>query len=151
MVIHHIEIGSVHSRLPVDHRLSRRADLRSCCTAFEPPELVAPATMPPGPARGRLRSASSLVVRGRAVLLTHNKDAKLADIRPTAARIAQADVPGRRPDSEIFVRCARRCLDSKYFFPGPCLQTAPPRISCVYIAVLSVLDGLKPLIEQNLA
>ena len=54
-----------------------------------------PATMPPGPARGRPRSTSELVVRGRAVLLTHNMDAKLADIRSTAARIAQADVPGR--------------------------------------------------------
>ena len=87
--------GPVHSRLPVDHRLSRRADLRSCRTAFRPPELAAPATMPPGPARGRPRSTSSLVVRGRAVLLTHNRDAKLADIPATAARIAQADVPGR--------------------------------------------------------
>ena len=87
--------GPVHSRLPVDHRLSRRADLRSCRTAFRPPELAAPATMPPGPARGRPRSTSELVVRGRAVLLTHNRDAKLADIRSTAARIAQADVPGR--------------------------------------------------------
>ena len=28
-------------------------------------------------------------------MLTHNMDAKLADIRSTAARIAQADVPGR--------------------------------------------------------
>ena len=48
-----------------------------------------PATMPPGPARGRPRSTSELVVRGRAVLLTHNMDAKLADIPATAARIGQ--------------------------------------------------------------
>ena len=94
-VIYHKFIGPGHSRLPVDHRLSRRADLRSFRTAFRPPELAAPAPMPPGPARGRFRSASSLVVRGRAVLLTHNRDAKLADIRSTAARIGQADVPGR--------------------------------------------------------
>ena len=87
--------GPVHSRLPVDHRLSRRADLRSFRTAFGPPELAAPAPMPPGPARGRLRSASSLIVRGRAVLLTHNMVAKVAEIPATAARIAQADVPGR--------------------------------------------------------
>ena len=59
--------GPGHSRLPVVHRLFRRADLRSFRTAFRPPELAAPATMPPGQARGRLRSASSLVVRGRAV------------------------------------------------------------------------------------
>ena len=94
-VIYHKFIGPGHSRLPVVHRLSRRADLRSFRTAFRPPELAVPATMPPGPARGRLRLASELVVRGRAVLLTHNMDAKLADIRSTAARIAQADVPGR--------------------------------------------------------
>lgn len=81
--------GPVHSRLPVVHRLLRRADLRSFRTAFRPPELVAPATMLPGPARGRFHSTGSLIVRGRAVFLTHNRDAKLADIRPTAARIAQ--------------------------------------------------------------
>ena len=54
-----------------------------------------PATMPPGPARGRPRSTSELVVRRRAVLLTHNMDAKLADIRPTAARIGQPNQAGR--------------------------------------------------------
>ena len=81
--------GPGHSRLPVDHRLSRRADLRSFRTAFGPPELAAPATMPPGPARGRPRSTSELVVRGRTVLLTHNRNAKLADIPATAARIGQ--------------------------------------------------------------
>ena len=41
-VIYHKFIGPVHSRLPVDHRLSRRADLRSCRTTFGPPELAAP-------------------------------------------------------------------------------------------------------------
>ena len=30
------------------------------------------------------------------------------------------------PDSEIFVRCARRCLDGKYFLPGPCLRSSRP-------------------------
>ena len=48
-----------------------------------------PATMPPGPARGRFRSASSLVVRGESGMLTHNMDAKVAEIPATAARIAQ--------------------------------------------------------------
>ena len=33
--------GPGHSRLPVVHRLSRRADLRSFRTAFGPPELAA--------------------------------------------------------------------------------------------------------------
>ena len=87
-------IGFVHSRLPVVHRLLRRADLRSCRTAFGPLNSQLPATMPPGPARSRLRSASSLVVRGRAVLLTHNRDAKLAEIRSTAARITQSGKAG---------------------------------------------------------
>ena len=41
-VIYHKFIGPGHSRLPVDHRLSRRADLRSCRTTFGPPELAAP-------------------------------------------------------------------------------------------------------------
>ena len=40
-VIYHKEIGPGHSRLPVDHRLFRRADLRSFRTAFGPPELAA--------------------------------------------------------------------------------------------------------------
>ena len=30
------------------------------------------------------------------------------------------------PDSEIFVRCARRCLEGKYFLPGPCLRSSRP-------------------------
>ena len=94
-VIYHKFIGPGHSRLPVVHRLSRRADLRSFRTAFGPPELAAPAPMPPGPARGRLRSASELVVRGRAVLLTHNMDAKVAEIPATAARIGQPHQAGR--------------------------------------------------------
>ena len=41
--------GPVHSRLPVDHRLSRRADLRSFRTAFGPPELAAPGDYAAGP------------------------------------------------------------------------------------------------------
>ena len=35
-------IDSFHSRLPEDLRPCRRADLRSCCTAFDPPELARP-------------------------------------------------------------------------------------------------------------
>ena len=48
-VIYHKFIGPVHSRLPVDHRLSRRADLRSFRTAFGPPELAAPGDYAAGP------------------------------------------------------------------------------------------------------
>ena len=48
-VIYHKEIGSGHRRLPVDHRLSRRADLRSFRTAFGPPELAAPGDYAAGP------------------------------------------------------------------------------------------------------
>ena len=110
--------GPVHSRLPVDHRLSRRADLRSCRTAFRPPELAAPATMPPGPARGRPRSTSELVVRGRAVLLTHNRDAKLADIPATAARIGQPNQAGR-PSARFGNICPLRpSMSRRQIFPS---------------------------------
>ena len=125
-VIYHKFIGPGHSRLPVDHRLSRRADLRSCCTAFRPPELAAPATMPPGPARGRQRSASSLVVRGRAVLLTHNRDAKLADIRSTAARIGQPHQAGR-PSARFRNICPLRpSMSRRQIFP---FGSLPPKQS----------------------
>ena len=48
-VIYHKFIGPGHSRLPVVHRLSRRADLRSFRTAFGPPELAAPGDYAAGP------------------------------------------------------------------------------------------------------
>ena len=86
-MIHCKEIGSVHSRLLVVYWLSRRADLRSCRTAFKPLELATPGAYAARPVRGRQRSTSELVVWGRAVLLTYNKDTKLADIRSTAARV----------------------------------------------------------------
>ena len=53
-----------------------------------------PATEPPGTARGRHRSASSLAVRGERYSHSQHQ-AKLADIRLTAARIAQAGEPER--------------------------------------------------------
>ena len=94
-VIYHKFIGPGHSRLPVDHRLSRRADLRSCRTTFGPPELAAPGDYAAG-----LSSRTTAIDKrtrhpGESGISTHNMDAKLADIPATAARIAQADVPGR--------------------------------------------------------
>ena len=88
-------IGPGHNRMPMNHRLYRRADLRSCCTAFDPPELAAPGNLVAVPS-SRPPSLGKLACRrGRAVLLTHNRDAKLAEIRPTAARIAQPGEAGR--------------------------------------------------------
>ena len=81
--------GPGHSRLPVDHRLSRRADLRSFRTAFGPPELAAPGDYAAGPS-SRPPSLGERTRRpGESGMLTHNMDAKLADIRSTAARIGQ--------------------------------------------------------------
>ena len=60
-----------------------------------PPELAPPGGIVARPARIRLRSASSLAGWGRAVSLTHNIDAKLADIASTAARIARPVQAGR--------------------------------------------------------
>ena len=84
-----------------------------------------PATMLPGPARGRLCSASELVVRGRVVLLTHNRDAKLAEIPTTAARIAQPGEAGR------LARCGNICplrpsMSQRQIFPSGSL---PPEQS----------------------
>ena len=81
--------GPVHSRLPVDHRLSRRADLRSCRTTFGPPELAAPGDYAAG-----LSSRTTAIDKrtrhpGESGISTHNRDAKLADIPATAARIVQ--------------------------------------------------------------
>ena len=84
--------GSGHDRLPAT---AGYFAVRICDLDARPPSPLnsrSPATMLPGPARGRQRSASELVVRGRAVLLTHNIDAKVAEIPVTAARI---DQPGK--------------------------------------------------------
>ena len=82
-----------------------------------------PATMPPGPARGRPRSTSELVVRGRAVLLTHNMDAKLADIRPTAARIGQPNQAGR-PSARFRNICPLRpSMSRRQIFPSGSLPS----------------------------
>ena len=136
-------IGPVHSRLPVS-RLYRRADLRSYARHPNPLNLPRRATLPPVTARVRLRPTNSLAVRGRAVLLTHNIDAKLADIAATAARSFRSwrAASARRLGSEIFVRCARRCLDGKYFLPCPCLRSVAA-IGWCCIAVPSVSAALK--------
>ena len=94
-VIYHKFIGPGHSRLPVVHRLSRRADLRSFRTAFGPPELAAPGDYAAGPSLRTTAIGERTRRPGESGMLTHNMDAKLADIPATAARIAQADVPGR--------------------------------------------------------
>ena len=60
-----------------------------------PPELAPPGDDAARHARVRRRSTSELGVRGRAVSLTHNIDAKLADIASTAARIARPVQAGR--------------------------------------------------------
>ena len=119
-------IGPGHSRLPVVHRLSRRADLRSCRTALTPPELTAPAPMPPGPARGRQRSVSEFVVRGRAVFPLTTRDAKLADIRSTAARIGQPHQAGR-PSARFRNICPLRpSMSRRQIFP---FGSLPPKQS----------------------
>ena len=135
--------GSGHDRLPAT---AGYFAVRICDLDARPPSPLnsrSPATMLPGPARGRQRSASELVVRGRAVLLTHNRDAKLAEIRPTAARIAQADGPGRparfgnicplRPSALPLANISFRVL----------AFGAVARIGCVCIAVLSVSGSLE--------
>ena len=94
-VIYHKFIGPGHSRLPVVHRLSRRADLRSFRTAFGPPELAAPGDYAAGPSSRTTAIDKRTRRPGESGISTHNMDAKLADIPATAARIAQADVPGR--------------------------------------------------------
>ena len=60
-----------------------------------PLELAPPGDDAARHARVRRRSTSELGGRGRAVSLTHNIDAKLADIASTAARIARPVQAGR--------------------------------------------------------
>ena len=64
--------GPVHSRLPVDHRLSRGADLRSFRTAFGPPELAAPGDYAAGPS-SRLPSLGKLAHRPGESGITHSQ------------------------------------------------------------------------------
>ena len=71
-MINHKEIGSGHSRLPVDHRLSRRADLRSFRTAFGPPELAAPGDYAAGPS-SRPLSLGKLARRPGESGITHSQ------------------------------------------------------------------------------
>ena len=134
--------GPGHSRLPEEHRPCRRADLRSRCTASEPPELAQPGDHAAGHS-SRPPSIGKRTRRPGESGISHSQhQAKLADIRVTAARIAQAEGPERRrPDAEILIRYARRCLDGKYFLPGPCLQAVTP-IGWSRIAVPSVSAAL---------
>ena len=80
-------IGSIHSRRPADHRPYRRADLRSRCTAFEPPELAQLGDHAAGPS-SRTPSLGKLARRpGESGRAHSQQDAKLAEVAPTAARI----------------------------------------------------------------
>ena len=87
--------GSGHSRLPEERRPCHRADLRSCCTASEPPELAQPGE----DAAGHCSRPPSLGKRtrrpGESGISHSQHQAKLADIRVAAARIAQAEGPER--------------------------------------------------------
>ena len=78
-MIYHKFIGPVHSRLPVVHRLSRRADLRSFRTAFGPPELAAPGDYAAGPSSRTTAIDKRTRRPGESGISTHNMDAKLAD------------------------------------------------------------------------
>ena len=116
-VIYHKFIGPGHSRLPVDHRLSRRADLRSCRTTFGPPELAAPGDYAAG-----LSSRTTAIDKrtrhpGESGISTNNRDAKLADIRSTAARIGQPHQAGR-PSARFRNICPLRpSMSRRQIFP----------------------------------
>ena len=82
-----------------------------------------PATMLPGPARGRFHSTGSLVVRGRAVFPLTTRDAKLADIRSTAARIGQPNQAGR-PSARFRNICPLRpSMSRRQIFPSGSLPS----------------------------
>ena len=123
-VIYHKFIGPVHSRLPVDHRLSRRADLRSCRTTFgPPPELAAPGDYAAGPSSRTTAIDKRTRRPGESGMLTHNMDAKLAEIPAIAARIAQADVPGR-PSARFGNICPLRpSMSRRQIFPSGSLPS----------------------------
>ena len=144
-VIYHKFIGPVHSRLPVDHRLSRRADLRSCRTTFgPPPELAAPGDYAAGPSSRTTAIDKRTRRPGESGMLTHNMDAKLADIRLTAARIGQPHQAGR-PSARFGNICPLRPpMSRRQIFPPRVLAFgAVARIGCVRIAVLSVSGSLE--------
>ena len=143
-MIYHKFIGPGHSRLPVDHRLFRRADLRSCRTTFGPPELAAPGDYAAGLSSRTTAIGERTRRPGESGMLTHNMDAKLADIRLTAARIGQPHQAGR-PSARFGNICPLRPpMSRRQIFPPRVLAFgAVARIGCVRIAVLSVSGSLE--------
>ena len=116
--------GPGHSRLPVDHRLSRRADLRSCRTAFRPPELAAPGAYAAGPSSRTTAIDKRTRRPGESGISTHNMDAKLADIPATAARIGQPHQAGR-PSARFRNICPLRpSMSRRQIFPSGSLPSA---------------------------
>ena len=77
-MIYHKFIGPGYSRLPVDHRLFRRADLRSCRTAFRPPELAAPGDYAAGPSSRTTAIDKRTRRPGESGISTHNKGCKVS-------------------------------------------------------------------------
>ena len=144
-VIYHKFIGPVHSRLPVDHRLSRRADLRSCRTTFgPPPELAAPGDYAAGPS-SRTTAIDKRTRRPGESGITHSQHGCEGSRHPgdsgkdRPGRCAWPPVgPIRKYLSAAPVDVSTANISFRVLAFG-----AVARIGCVCIAVLSVSGSLE--------
>ena len=115
--------GSGHSRLPAPPRPCRRADLRSRCTAFGPPELAQPGDGTAGHC-SRPPSIGKRTRRPGESGISHSQhQAKLADIRVTAARIAQSEWPERPAARFGNIGPLRPSLSRRQIFPSVSLPS----------------------------
>ena len=138
-MIYHKFIGPGHSRLPVDHRLSRRADLRSCRTTFGPPELAAPGDYAAG-----LSSRTTAIDKrtrhpGESGISTHNKGCKVSR-HPFDSGKDRPASPGWPPVGPIqkYLSAAPVDVSTANISFRVLASEAVVRIGCVCIAVLSV-------------
>ena len=143
-MIHHKEIGSVHSRLPEDLRLYRRADLRSHSTASKPPELAAPGAYAAGPS-SRPPSLGKLARRPGESGITLSQHGCKVSRHPFDSGKDRPAWLGWPPVGPIqkYLSAAPVDVSTANISSRVLASGAVARIGCVCIAVLSVSDSLE--------
>ena len=142
-MIYHKFIGPVHSRLPVVHRLSRRADLRSFRTAFGPPELAAPGDYAAGPS-SRPLSLGKLARRPGGERYAHSQHGCKGSRNPGDSGKDRPAWLGWPPSPiQKYLSAAPADVSTANISFRVLAFGAVARIGCVCIAVLSVSGSLE--------
>ena len=143
-VIYHKFIGPGHSRLPVDHRLSRRADLRSCRTTFGPPELAAPGDYAAG-SSSRTTAIGKLACRPGESGITHSQQGCKVSRHPFDSGKDRPAWLGWPPVGPIrkYLSAASVDVSTANISSRVLAFEAVARIGRVCIAVLSVSGSLE--------